>query len=400
MTRFPWEAIDARGRTVTGVEEASSVWAVEQALRSRGLHPLSVDSEAAPPPIRRAGFRRRGADVAEGVHHLASLLAAGFTLERALETVEELLVRDDVAGAVEDVRERVRAGSSLSDALAARTDVFPRLAIGMVRAGERSGEMAEALERLAEQLEREEELRSRVLSALLYPAFVAGVGGVAVVVLVGYVLPRFVDVLAETGTSLPATTALLLGLSEFVAGWWWLLLAGTVAAGAAFTAWARSPGGRRRIAQSLLRVPLVGALRQHLVAARFGRSLSTLLRSGLPILPALEAASQSMTDPVASEDVETVRERVKAGEGLAGALRDARAFPPLFLRMAALGEESGRLTEMLERAATVAEDQLDRSLDTLVRFVEPAMIVLFGGVVAFVALSLLQAIYGIRLQAF
>jgi type II secretory pathway component PulF len=400
MPRYAYEAVTAAGKSVRGVEEASSVSDAESALRDRGLRPLSLESARDSGSLERSGRRGRRSDVAYAFRYLATLLSAGFPLDRALGTVQGLVSREDVAEAVGRARQRVRSGDPLAEALAEDADVFPRLAVGMVRAGERGGRLAESLERLARHLEREEELRSRILSALLYPAMMAGVGGVALLVLVFYVLPKFVTILEEAGASLPATTSMLLATSGFLGTWWPALVVAALAGGGLAAAWARSERGRRRTAAVLLRLPVVGPLKRRATATRFGRSLAELLESGLPIVPALDASSASLADPAAADEVAAARRRVQTGRSLADALSEGRAFPPLFLRMTALGEEGGRLPEMLHRASDVAEDELERRMERLVRLVEPTLVVVFGLVVGFVALSLLQAIYGVRLQSF
>lgn len=400
MARFAYEALTGSGRTVSGVQEAATGAEADRALRDRGMRPLSLARTDAAPATERRGRRRRRADVAAAFRYLSTLLDSGFPLDRALEVTGGLVARDDVAGALGAVRRKVRSGTSLSEALSEDRETFPPLAVGMARAGERGGHLGRALGRLAEHLEREEELKGRVGSALLYPALMTTVGGAALVVLVFYVLPRFVDILDQAGAALPRSTALLLAAGDFLGRWWWLLAAAAVVGVAAGTAWARSDPGRRTVARLLLRLPVVGRLRRRTVATRFGRSLGELLRSGLSIVPALDAASAALADPATAEELAAARDRVRAGERLADALGEGRAFPPLFLRMTALGEEGGRLPEMLIRAADVAEDELERGLERLVRLVEPVMVVLFGLVVGLVALSLLQAIYGVRLQPF
>ena len=400
MPRFAYQAVTGAGRTVEGVQEASSAGQAERTLRDRGLRPLELVPASGPSVEAGTARRRRSAAVAAVFRHLSTLLAAGFPLDRALATLESLAERDDVRGALGEVRERIRAGSSLADALAEEDGVFPALAVGMTRAGERGGRLAQALERLADHLEWRDELKTRIASALLYPALMAVVGGGALLVLVLYVLPRFVGVLEEAGAALPPSTALLLGASGFLGDHGPALLATAVLAGGAATVWLRSRSGRARVSALLFRLPLVAPLRRRAVAARFGHSLAALLDSGLPILPALDSAAASLADPTAIAEVEEAGRRVRAGGGLAEALAEGRAFPPLFLRMAALGEEGGRLPELLERASRTAEEELERGLERLVRLVEPTLIVLFGAVVGFVALSLLQAIYGVRLGAF
>lgn len=400
MARFAFEALTGSGRRVSGVEEAATGTDAERALRDRGMRPLSLARADAASAAERRGRRRLRADVAGSFRYLSTLLEAGFPLDRALEVTGGLAARDDVAEALGVVRRKVRGGASLSDALSEDGETFPPLAVGMARAGERGGHVGRALGRLARHLEREEELKGRVASALLYPAVMTGVGGAALTVLVFYVLPRFVHILEEAGAALPASTALLLAAGDFLGRWWAPLLGAAIVGAAAAAAWIRSDTGRRTVARLLLRLPVVGPLRRRTLATRFGRSLGELLRSGLSIVPALDAAAAALADPATAEELAAARDRVRAGERLAEALGQGRAFPPLFLRMTALGEEGGRLPEMLARAADVAEDELERGLERLVRLIEPVMVVLFGLLVGLVALSLLQAIYGVRLQPF
>ena len=401
MPAFAYRAATSAGRTVRGVEDAESPAALERALGSRGLYPLEVHpaTAATAEPTARRAFRTRRADVVEAVRYLATLMDAGFPLDRALGAVSRVVARRDTAEAVLDVRDRVRGGARLDDALAAHPALFPRFAVGMVRAGERGGYLAQALERLSVQMEREQALRSRLVSALIYPAVMVAVGTGAIGVLFVYVLPRFVTLLEDTGSALPRSTAMLLALGQFVGQWWWALLLVPIVLALLVVGVRSTDEGRTAIDRVLLRLPIVGPLRQRVACARLARTLSTLLGSGLPILPALEIAASSQSDGAVSEEVLRAREEVRAGDRLAAALRRGGVFPFLFVQMVEVGEEGGRLPDMLERSAGALENELERGLERLMRLVEPAMIVFFGAVVGFVALSLLQAIYGIRADA-
>jgi general secretion pathway protein F len=398
MPAFAYRAATAAGRTVRGVEDAESPAALERTLGSRGLYPLDVApaTAAAAEPAARRAFRTRRADVVEAVRYLATLMEAGFPLDRALAAVSRVVARRDTAAAVLDVRDRVRGGARLDDALAAHPALFPRFAVGMVRAGERGGYLAPALERLSTQMEREQALRSRLASALIYPAVMVAVGTGAVAVLFAYVLPRFVTLLQDTGSALPRSTAMLLAASAFAGRWWWALLLAPVLLALLVAGVRSSEEGRTAIDRILLRLPFVGPLRQRVACARLARTLSTLLGSGLPILPALEIAAGSQADGAVAGAVLQAREEVRAGDRLAPALRRGGVFPFLFVQMVEVGEEGGRLPDMLERAAGTLEGELERGLERMVRLVEPAMILVFGALVGFVALSLLQAVYGIR----
>lgn len=398
MPAFAWRAATPAGRTLRGVEDADNATAVERRLGERGLYALEVAPAAATAADDRprGAFRGRRADVAEAVRYLATLLEAGFPLDRALAAVSRVVARRDVAGAVLDVRDRVRGGARLDEAMTAHASIFPRFAVGMVRAGERGGTLAPALERLAGQMEREQALRARLASAMVYPAVVASAGAGALGVLFAWVLPRFVALLGDTGSTIPRSTELLLGAGSFVKDWWWALLMVPVVAAALVAAARSTDEGRAAVDRALLAVPIVGGLRRKAASARLARTLSALLESGLPILGALEVAAASQADAAIAGEVLRAREDVRAGDRLAAALRRSGAFPFLFVQMVEVGEEGGRLPPMLERAAGAMEGELERGLDRLLRLVEPVMIVVFGVLVGAVALSLLQAIYGIR----
>jgi general secretion pathway protein F len=399
MPAFAYRAATAAGRTIGGTEEAASAVELERVLAARGLFPLEVAS-AATTRRRPRGLHGRRADVVEAIRYLATLVESGFPLDRALATVARVAARDDVAETVLAVRARVRAGTRLGDALAEHPAFFPRLAVGMTQAGERGGHLPQALARLASQLERERALQARLLSASLYPAAMLLVGFAAVVVLLLYVLPRLVGILDEAGAAMPASTAALLAIAGGLARWWPFLLGGTLAAAVLLVGACRGDAGRAVLDRLLLRLPVIGSLRQRLAAARLGHSLATLLGSGFPVLPALEIAAQSLGDRAAADEVLQAREEVRAGGKLARALGRGRAFPFVFLQMLEVGEDGARMPQMLERGAAAMEQELERRLDRLVRFAEPVMILAFGAIVAFIAMALLQAIYGINADAF
>jgi len=269
-----------------------------------------------------------------------------------------------------------------------------------VRAGERSGDLDSAFGRLADQLERDEQLRGRILSAAIYPLLLAIVGSIAVTVLLMFVLPRFVELLEGSGAALPRSTAFLLALSSALQRYWPALL---LAMGSILAAglWGRTtPGGRRLWARVLLGIPLVRTLRRYALAARFARLTGVLLGGGAPLLTALDDATESIGDPIARDDVARIRTRVREGASLRQAISEGPLFPPLLAQLVAVGEEAGRLREFLLKSADIFEDRTERSTQRLATLAEPAMIVVFGVIVAFVALSLLQAIYGINAGSF
>jgi type II secretory pathway component PulF len=306
----------------------------------------------------------------------------------------------DVRAALLEIRSRVERGDTLSVALAEHPNLFSPLYIGLIRAGERSGDVDASFARLATQLERDEQLRGRILSASIYPMLLATAGTVAVSVLLFFVLPKFVTLLEGSGAKLPASTSALLALSGFLHRVWPILLLLPFIA-AAIVAWVRNTDeGRRFGSRAFLSVPLVSTLRRYALAARFSRLLGVLLGGGAPLLVALDDTIESLGDPVARDDVARIRTRVREGSSLRAAVADSPIFPQLLAQLIGVGEEAGQLKEFLTKSAEIFEERTERATQRVAALAEPAMIVMFGAVVAFVALSLLQAIYGINANSF
>jgi general secretion pathway protein F len=298
------------------------------------------------------------------------------------------------------IRNRVARGDTLATALAAHATVFPPLYLGLIRAGERSGDLAGAFTRLATQLEREDELRSKLLSAAIYPALLAVVGATALLVLLLFVLPRFAGVLEGAGAQLPRSTRLLLDASTTARHNWFVFLIPPVAM-AMVAAWVQSSrDGANAWAKVLLSLPMVGELRRDQIAAQFARMMSVLLAGGSPVLGALDDVAASLSDTIAQDEVLRVRARVREGSSLHVALGDSSLFPELLTQLVGLGEETGKLEEFLRKAAELFEQRTERLTTRLVALAEPVMIITLGIVVGSVALSLLQAIYGVNSGSF
>ncbi len=396
--RFRYRAATPDGHVVEGVVQAPSRQTVLAELRRQHLYPVTVD-EAASRSVARAGRRLgRRAAVALWTRNAATLLGAGVPLDRALAFTLQHATHDGLAEAVRQVRRAVQGGATLADALALEPRYFDPLFVAMVAAGESGGALEVVFERLSEQLEEGAELRSQVRSALLYPALMAVVACVGVGVLLGFVIPRFAGILADVGGTLPLSTRLLVGASALLTkGWWVWLLLGMAAAYAVPAALAR-PETRRRWHAARLAWPWVGDTELKYATARLMRTLGLLLKSGVPALPALKIARASATNLAVREGVDRAAAALAEGSALAPAL--AGTLPPLALQMIAVGEESGRLDELCLRVADTYDAEVRRALRTGVTLLEPALILLFGALVGFVALAMLQAIYGINLKAF
>jgi type II secretory pathway component PulF len=358
-----------------------------------------VTVEQAAPAIQRAAGRRlnRRAAVALWSRNFATLLGAAVPVDRALAVTAEQAGHEGLADALRHVRRSVQEGSGVADALSLYPTFFPQLVTAMVAAGETSGALEVVFSQLAVYLEETAELRAQVRSALIYPALMAAVASIGIIVLLLVVVPRFSTMLEDVGGSLPVTTQLVVWGSTAMTGAWWLWLGLAVGAGYGIAVLLARPANRKRWHAWRLSRPVVGDLELKFVTARFTRTLGMLLESGVSIVPALRIARASVTNMALAEEIDGVVTTVAGGSALAPALADS--LPPLAVHMLAVGEESGRLEELCVRISDTYDGEVRRALRTAVAMIEPAMILLFGALVGFVALAMLQAIYSINTTA-
>ena len=392
MQPYRYRAARADGVLVSGLIEGATTAQASAVLVGRGLHPLAIDPAQASEARSRAAGRR---ELAVMFRSVAALVAVGVPLERALGS-SEALSRGRLRECLVAARLQLRDGRSLAQALEAGRGTVPPLVLGMLRAGERGSRLGQALEQTAAHLEQEADLVGRVQQALAYPLLLAVAGSASVLVISTVVVPRFAELLGDLGQSLPPATRLLLAISSFISAH---VLA--LALGAGGIAWliaeaTRRPRGRLRRDRVLLAAPLVGPVRHALATARLSRALGGMLKAGMPLLPALEAAREAAGDLAVGERISAAGSRVAQGQTLTSALEHTRALAPAALQLYAVGESSGQLGAMVLRAGDLAAQEAERGLKTLVTLLEPAMVVLFGGMVAFVAAALLQAVYSLR----
>ncbi|MES1259734.1 MAG: type II secretion system F family protein, partial [Gemmatimonadota bacterium] len=304
----------------------------------------------------KTGVRR---EVLEVTRALAALLPVGMPLARALDAASGVTA-GEVKAAMVDVRERVERGDTMSTALANHPSLFSPMYVGLVRAGERSGDLDAAFARLASQLERDELLRGRITSAAIYPLILATAGTSAVLVLVLFVLPKFVTLLQGSGTKLPASTAAMLAVSTLLRRFWPVLLA-IPALGSVLAAWIRTTEeGKRFWSSALLTIPAVKTMRQYALSARFARLVGVLLGGGAPLLMALDDTVESITDPIARDDAVRIRTRVREGSSLREAVSESAIFPPLLSQLIGVGEDAGEVRIFLLKAAEIFEERTER----------------------------------------
>lgn len=390
MSAYSFRAARQDGAIVSGAIEADSHAHASATLATRGLYTISLTATA---EARRRVARRR--DLAILFRSIAALVGAGVPLERAI-AASESLTREPLRATLSLARERLRAGAGLAAALSAGAGAIPPVVLAMIRAGERGSQLATALERVATQLEQEADLVARLRQALTYPLLLAVAGVASISVIATVVVPRFADMLAEWGQQLPLATRLLLGTSQLLDRFWIPLAAAAVIAIITATEWLRRPSGRRQLEALLLRTPFVGAVRHALATARVMRALGGMLGAGMSLVPALDAAGEAATDLAVGDRLARVRERVLQGSALGPALEREGAISASALQLVMVGESSGRLGEMALSAGNLAAQEAERGLRVLVTALEPALVIAFGGLVAFTAAALLQAVYSLR----
>ena len=397
MAAFRYQALDAAGRTVSGVAQADTARQLRGQLRAQGLLPAFVESVAA----QGAGRTRwkRGisaADLSLVTRQLATLLASGLTMEQSMTALIEAAAQPVVGEVLAGVKADISAGSSLASALGSYPRSFPEFYRALVYGGEESGALASVLQDLADYLDARQALKQKTTLALLYPLLVATVATLIVTGLLAYVVPQVVQVFQQSRQALPLLTRAMIALSDFLrAGWPYIFILFTASAVGMRVA-LQNTAHRRRFDALLLRVPGLGPLVRGINTSRFASTLAILVRGGVPLLTALGSGVRVMTNRVMQDAVEQAIDRVREGATLARALGATRAFPPLLVHLIASGEVSGKLETMLERAAKLEAQALERRLAVFLTLVEPLMILVMGGMVLLIVLAILLPIIQIN----
>jgi general secretion pathway protein F len=405
MSAYRYEALDAAGKTQTGLLDGDNAKAVRSQLRTRGLVPLDVQlvaSEAAATAAAGGSMMRRrvftSTTLAIWTRQLAGLVGAGLPLERALTALADEAEDPRQRELLAHLRAEVNGGSPFARALGNAPREFDDVYRAVVAAGEQSGQLGRVLEKLADDLEERQALKSRLVGATLYPAIVSVVAIVIVIFLVTYVVPQVAQVFAGSKKALPFLTSAMLALSAFLRHWGWALLLGLVGAGGLLVLARRNEATRERLDAVVLTLPIVGRLARAYNAARFAGTLAMLAGSGVPILKALQAAAETLSNRAMRADALAALVQVREGAPLASALSSKKRFPGLLSMFARLGEQTGELPVMLQRAATQLGAEVQRRAMQMATILEPLLIVVMGAMVMVIVLAVLLPI--IQLNTF
>jgi len=400
MPLFEYKAVAPSGETVRGTMEAGSEELVIVKLQEGGNIPISAHAAG------QGGFnldvlrlRKRGMNVREigqFTQQLATLLGAGLPLDRSLQVLLELSENDRIKQTVTAIRDHVREGGSLSDALDAQHGSFSRLFINMVRAGEIGGSLDKTLDRLADYLERSKDLKDSVVSAMIYPIMLMVLAGGSLVLLLVYVIPQFTPIFEELGGDLPLITKIVLAAGGILQHFWWGLIGLSVLAVAMFRRMLANPEQRLRWDTRVLAMRWVGDLVAKMEIARLARTLGTLLLNGVPLLSGLSIARNVMTNSLLRQTVEETAKEVKTGGGLAKNLAASGHFPRLALQMVSVGEETGQLDVMLLKVADTYDKEVRNTIDRLLAIFTPAITLLMAVLIGTIVMSVLMAIMGIN----
>lgn len=404
MAAFEYSALNPKGKQEKGLIEAETPRQARQLLRERGLSPLDLREVAERRGANKGidgGKPARGGSLSSTelslfTRQLATLFRSGLPLDEALTAVAQQSESPKVQRMVLAIRSRVNEGDSLANALSQFPSAFPTLFRATVEAGEQAGKLDHVLERLADYVERRQAMQSKIMLATFYPAILTLVAIGVVSLLLTYVVPKVVEVFDSIGAELPVLTRMLIALSSFLRDYGVLLVIGLIAAGWLFARAMRGEAFRRRVHTRQLRLPLIGRLTRGANTGRFTRTLGILFGAGVPILDAMRIGTQVVTNLPMHDAIQEAARRVREGAGLAKSLEASKLFPPITVHLIASGEASGKLDEMLDRAADNQEREVETLIAALMGIFEPVLILAMGGIVLMIVLAILLPIFDLN----
>ncbi len=403
MPVFVYQATDRTGKLVEGTIEAKDEGLVVNRLHGLQLLPIKIEKEGASRGISNfkfqipklfTGVSRK--DLMLFTQQLATLTNSGLPLDKSLSILVELAEKKRLKTILDNIQKNVHGGSTFADALSKHPRSFSKLYVSMVKAGEEGGVLEAILQRLAHFLESSENLRDNIRSALVYPTLLTIIGGGAVTILLTFVIPKFAKIFSDIGQAMPASTQILLNISFFLTNYWWLLIIALIFTGFLIKGYLDTESGKFNWDSLKLKLPLIGDLQRKIEVSRFARTLGTLVRSGVPILQSLFITKDTITNSVVSKAMEGIHKRIREGGGISDPLKESRVFPAMAVHMIKVGEETGKLEDMLIKVADTFDTEVQSSVKSLIALLEPMMILLMGLIVGFIVISMLMAIFSVN----
>ena len=401
MPAYSYRASTMEGKIIESSMEAADEGILSAKLQEMGLLPIHIGTAGRDSVLRREmewpwkKRKVRTKDLLIFTQELRTLTHAGFPLDRCLTIASQLAENPAMTEIVRDVLKEVKTGKSFSEALAKYPGVFPKVYVSMVRAGEAGGALDEVLGRLSEFIAAKEELRSSIVSSLIYPALLSLVGIFSVIVLTVFVVPKFIDVFSDMDVALPLPMMILNIISQTFSGFWWLILILFFIAGYAVKRYRDSEEGRLKWDRKMLEIPILGSVLRKIEVARFSRTLGMLLRGGAPLLQSMSIVREIISNQSIAKMIEPIRSGIKKGEGIAQPMRQSGVFPPLAMHLVEVGEESGRLDDMLMQVADTYDVEVRNGIKNLISFFEPAVILVMGLVIGIIVVSMLMAVFSL-----
>jgi len=395
MALFAYQGIDRQGKKVKGVVEIETLRAARLKLKKSGIYPTKVMEKSAMAKAEQQTFlgrftkRVKTKDLVVVTRQLSVLITAHVPLVSAIGAIIDQTENPKLKTILSDIKQQVNEGRSFGDALAQYPDVFSDIYINLVRAGEASGNLDRVMNRLADFLQAQFSLVNKVKSAMTYPVAMGVIGGLALMLIFSFVVPKITKVLVDQDIPLPIYTEILIGLSAFLRDYWWIVLFILFLAYLLFNMWVRTEKGHYLFDKFKLSVPVLGTLNQKVAVSRFAKTLSTLLSGGVNILEALRIARFVLGNKVYEKTVSTAADEIEEGKSIADSLSRSGHFPPIVTHMISIGEKTGELESMLENVAQGYDEEVENALEALTSLLEPIMIVVMGGIVGFVVLSIL-----------
>jgi general secretion pathway protein F len=402
MPVYEYTALDGAGKSVSGIIDADSPVAARQRLRGTGIFPVAVKETSSKPAKGGASssvsvsnlFKRvTGGELAATTRQLSILLGAGVPLVGSLDALISQATNPLLKRILAEVKESINEGNSFASALSQHPKVFSQIYINMVRAGEASGSLDLVLERLAEFSEHQQAIRGRFKAALAYPAFMFLIGSLILFFLITFVVPNITGIFKDMQQTLPVPTLALIGVSSFLKSFWWLVLIALVGVLVVVKRLIRTPRGRYLWDAFKLQLPILGVINTKMSMSRFGRTLGSLTRSGVPLLTALKIVRNIVNNVLIADAIDKAMEEIEAGKSLATPLARSRWFPSIAVQMISVGEQSGELEDMLDKIAEVYERETESQIMAMTSMLEPVMILVMGLAVGFIVISILLPIF-------